>query len=305
MDRWLHHAGGIGVGFVIDRPLFRAVEAAAPELIFVNQGEFLGPALLHRLRGLCVPIVSYTNDNPFAPPGASRFRFYREALRYYDLLAIVREESVVAAKRWGARNVVRVWMTADEVAHQPCDLTADDRLRFASDVTFIGTWMPERGPFMAELIKRDVPLSIWGDRWQKAPEWRTIAPHWRGPAIWDAYEYGATIQCAKISLGLLSKGNRDMHTRRSVEIPALGGLLCAERTAEHLTLYDEGQEAVFWSDAEECASQCLRLLADESRRLQIARQGHQRAKRNNLYNEPMLKAVIDHALRLAGAETLG
>ncbi len=109
--------------------------------------------------------------------------------------------------------------------------------------------------------------------------------------------YAAAIQSSKVCLGLLSKGNRDLHTQRSLEIPALGGLLCAERTIEHLTLYDEGREAVFWQDAEECAAHCHRLLADESLRREIARRGHERAQRNNHYNEPMLTTVIERAIR--------
>jgi hypothetical protein len=49
VGRWLHRTGGVGVGLYIDRRLFAAVTAAQPELIFVNQGEFLGPNQLRRL----------------------------------------------------------------------------------------------------------------------------------------------------------------------------------------------------------------------------------------------------------------
>jgi spore maturation protein CgeB len=95
---------------------------------------------------------------------------------------------------------------------------------------------------------------------------------------------------------LLSKGNRDLHTQRSLEIPSLGGLLCAERTAEHLALYDEGKEAVFWQDAEECAEVCNRLLENETLRLEIAQRGLERAWRNNHFNEPVIASVIERAM---------
>lgn len=298
--RWLHHAGGFGVGLRIDGQLFSAVAAARPELIFVNQGEFLGPSLIRRLRTLNVPIVNYTNDNPFSGRDGLRLHRYRKALLYYDLLAIPRAENVAQAKRRGVRNVTRFWFTADEVGHRPRKVIHDAPHSYAADVVFIGTWMPERGPFMAELIGRGVPISIWGDRWQKAPEWPVIAAHWRDQGIYDDESYAAAIQSAKICLGLLSKGNRDLHTSRSVEIPTLGSLLCAERTSEHLALYEEGVEAVFWSDAEECAAQCHRLLADDALREGIAARGHERALLNNLFNEPLMAGILKAAFDKSG-----
>lgn len=298
-ERWVWHAGAFGVSLRLDRALFSAVAAARPELIFVCQGEFLGQALIMRLRTLGVPLVNYTNDNPFSHRDGPRFRQYFKALRHYDLLAVVRHENVAQARLAGARDVVRVWFTADEVAHRPRQIAPDIRKRYSADVSFIGTWMPERGPFLAELIRRGVPLSIWGDRWHKSPEWSVIEPHWRGNGIYGDDQYAAAVLSAKICLGLLSKGNRDLHTTRSMEIPAIGGLLCAERTTEHLTLYDEDRDAVFWRGAEECAIQCHRMLADESLRRSIARCGQQRAQRNNHYNESMLRALIERAVGLS------
>ena len=181
------------------------------------------------------------------------------------------------------------------MAHAPRELGAEQHRRFASEVVFVGTWMPERGPFMAELIRYGVPLSIWGNRWQKAPEWLQLAPHWRGPGLDTDDDYAAAILAAKISLGLVAKNVHDQHTTRSMEIPALGGLFCAERTREHLALYEEGREAVFWSDAAECAKQCMALLADEPRRKAIAAAGHARALRNGHYNERVMARILDAA----------
>ncbi len=244
-----------------------------------------------------MPIANYSCDNPFAGTGWIRFRRYRKALPYYDLVVVTFAENISQVRTAGARQSIRVNHSADEKAHIRHRPSSEILGKYASDVAFIGTWMPERGPFMAELIRRGIPLSIWGDRWQKASEWPLIAPHWRGMGIYEDEGYAAAILSSKICLGLLSKGNRDLHTRRSIETPALGGLLCAERTSEHLALYEEYREAVFWRDAEECAAQCLRLLQDEPLRQAIARQGHKRALRNNHFNEPMLTKVIERTLQ--------
>lgn len=296
---WMYRAGGVGSNIMLARRLAEAVAIEKPDLVWVDQGEWFGPRILRAIRERCGPavsIINYTVDDPFGGRDAWRFAGYLRAVPEYDLLAVVRAENVAEARARSARAVMQVWRSADEVAHATRELSIDQRRRFASEVVFVGTWMPERGPFMAELVRRGVPLSIWGNRWQKAPEWPQLAPHWRGPGLDTDDDYAAAILAAKVNLGLLSKGNRDLHTQRSLEIPALGGLFCAERTSEHLALYEEGREAVFWSDAAECAEQCMALLADEPQRQAIAAAGHARALRNGHYNERVMARILEAAM---------
>src|SRR5919106_5379148 len=294
VGRWLQHAGALGVPLVIDDRIFRRVRLSEPELVWIDQGAFLGPGLLRRLRSLAAPIVNYTSDDPFGGRDGLRFRLYLKAIPYPDVITVVREVNVREARDRGARNVMRVWKSADEVAHRPRALGPDERRRYASDVAFVGTWMPERGPFIAELLRLGVPISLWGDRWHKAPEWPTLKPHWRGPGLHDE-RYASVILAAKVALGLLSRVNRDLHTTRSMEIPALGAALCAGRTSEPLSLYEDGVEAVFWSTAEECAAACRRLLADDAYRQSVARRGRERLHRNGHYNEQVLAAILQAA----------
>jgi hypothetical protein len=77
-----------------------------------------------------------------------------------------------------------------------------------------------------------------------------------------------------------------------MEVPSLGTVLCAERTPEHLELYHEGVEAVFWSSAEECAQHCAALLGDEQRLRSIARRGHARFLANGHTTESLIKRII-------------
>ena len=292
MFRWLHHTGGIGVGLKIDRPIVEAVGQTRPDLIWVDQGATLGGDLIRKLRSFGVPIVNYTIDDPFGGRDGRRFNRYLTALPFYDLLAVVREENVAEAYARGARRVIRVWRSADEVEHRPRELTAEDRVRWGSEVCFAGAWFPERGQFMVDLIQSGVPLSIWGNSWDKAPEWRMIAPYWRGPGQLDPEVYCRIIQAAKICIGLVSKGNRDRHTTRSLEIPAVGGLLCAERTDEHMLLYKENHEVMLWSTAKECADVCLTLLRDQEKIERIKANALVRSKVNGNFNERVISKVL-------------
>lgn len=277
------------------RALPRRLGRARFDLCLVDSGEWVTPRVIRLLRQHATKVANYNIDDPFGGRDLARSTAYRKSVSSYDLCVVVRSENVDEAKRMGAKDVLRVFRSADEVNHAPRIPSAVDIERLQSDVLFLGTWFPERGPFLARLVQLGVPLTIRGANWNKAPEWPVLRDYWKGGSV-QGDEYALTIQCAKLNLGLLSKGNRDLHTTRSLEIPALGGLLCAERTTEHLEMYVEGEEAVFWADAEECAAACLDLLADDERRRRIAAAGHARHLKNGHRNEIVMRTIVERAL---------
>ena len=292
-SRWTWHTGSLFLEGFLRRRVLASIPPKPFQLVYVEAGEFVGPALVRELKRRFGTVVNYNIDDPFSARDGRRWRLYLQALPLYTLAVVLRDSNVPEAIAAGAHDVLRVYMSADEIAHAPRQLTEEKRSKWSSEVAFIGTWMPERGPFMARLIELGVPLSIYGCRWQKAPEWPMLRAAWRGIGMYTDDEYAAAIQCAKVNLGLLSKGNRDLSTTRSFEIPSLGGVLCAERTPEHIKLYRENVEAVFWSSPEECARKCRELLSDNDRRRSIGLNGRQRCLKNGIMNEPVLAQILD------------
>lgn len=291
MAKWIYETGAWGLEKSIERHVLDSITDLDFEFALVDGGYVIGPDLIKSLRKKIGYVANYNVDDPFSKSEWRKWRLYRESIPYYDLLVVVREQNINEVKLSKAKNVLHVFRTADEIAHRPVTLSDAECISWRSQVAFVGTWMPERGPFMARLIERGVPLSIWGDRWQKASEWSLIKNVWRGPGVFNE-DYNRIIQTSKICLGLLSKDNRDLHTQRSAEIPALGGLFCGERTSEHKRMYEDGLEAVYWDNADECADVCLDLLRHPAKCEQIALNGHARCIKNDLFNEPMLKKII-------------
>jgi len=289
------YEGGAGVVERYIRPLLtRAIPKRCYDIAWVDQGILLGPEMVKRLKDSIRILINYNIDDPFPSEDKTKkhFSLYRKTVPVYDLVVVVRTENIAEAYEAGALKVLRVYRSADEIAHASLKLTTEEKSRFASEVSFIGTWMPERGPFMARLLELKVPLTIYGGRWKKSREWPILRSVWQEPK--SGIDYVKAIQCSKICLGLLSKGNRDLHTQRSAEIPFIGSLFCAERTSEHEAMYQDGKEAVFWSTAEECAEKIFWLLKNEEVRSGIAKAGQIRCEKNGFLNEIIVRQVLDN-----------
>lgn len=292
LSAWSWKTGALFLESLVGRWILSRVPAKRFDLVYVDAGELVGPSLIREFKARYGPVINYNIDDPFGRRDGRRFRLYLKAVPAYDLMVVVRECNIAEAQSRGARDVLLVHRSADEVAHAPRPISEEDRKKWSAEVGFVGTWMPERGPFMAKLVALGVPLSIRGNRWQKAPEWPVLQPFWRGPGVVAEDDYAKAIQCSKVNLGLLSKENRDFETTRSFEIPHLGGAFCAERTPEHGRLYTEDQEAVFWSTPEECAAKCRLLLENDYLRASIAEAGRRRCVLNGTINEKIVDQII-------------
>jgi spore maturation protein CgeB len=292
---WQRYMGSVGLASLARNYVLKSISGQTFDLVWVDGGPHVSRSLVEDLRKSARRIINYHVDDPFGKRDANFWHQYLRAVCAYDLMVVVREENVEEAYRLHARKVLHVFRSADEVAHAPRVLTEEEKAQWASEVLFVGTGFPERGAFFSELIRFGVPLSIYGGLWQSLKQWKELQPYWRGPGLEDAYSYSTAILASKVTLGLLSKENRDLHTTRSMEIPSLGGVFCAERTREHIALYKEDEEAVFWDSPQECASKCEALLSNSSWRESIARKGHERYLKNGWTNMRVAEIVLKTA----------
>jgi spore maturation protein CgeB len=286
-------------GYLLTRPVVERwvrsllAKSHRHDLCWVDGGELLSAAALALIKQHCQHLVLFNHDDPSGSRDKARFMTLRRAIPRYDLCVVVRPMNVVEFKALGAHDVIRVWMSHDEVAHRPLNPDRPVSPQYDNDIVFIGRRMKGEGRdlLMLALLQKGLKPAIWGDNWASSSVWPALQPYWRGDKL-SGQDYVDAIRGAKVCIGMLSKGNRDQHTTRTMEIPAAGGLLCAERTAEHQQLYREGEEAVFWSSADECAAHCQFLLANPSRREQIRQAGQRRVLANQVGNEDICRAVF-------------
>jgi spore maturation protein CgeB len=291
LSAWGFKTGYLGLEGRITRHVLDSLQRDRYDIVWVDNGETVGKRLATELKRRCDSIINHNLDNPFTGRDGARWRLFLSALPVYDLFVTPRRSSQIAALEAGASRAVEIMQSADEEIHRHVTLLGDERQTLGSEVVFAGTWMPERGPFMKRLVDRGVPLRIFGPRWTKAPEYEALMSIVTSRGLDDA-TYVKVISGSKIALGLLSAGNNDLHTTRSLEIPAIGTPFCGPRTADHEALYRDGIEAVFFDTADECADLCLALLQDEPRRQALGAAGYQRALKNGRFNERICNDIL-------------
>jgi spore maturation protein CgeB len=181
--------------------------------------------------------------------------------------------------------------------HRPHPVTPELRERLGADVGFIGWPEAPRERSMRSLARAGVRVRVWGP-WPK----HRAAPNLvvEGRPLWDD-EYARAISATRINLGFLRQVNRDRHTTRSIEIPACGGFLLAERTPEHCELFREGVEAEYFASDGELLEKVRWYLAHEAERARVAAAGLSRCLDSDYSNDHQLALVLVQALARRGA----
>jgi spore maturation protein CgeB len=217
---------------------------------------------------------------------------YLASVSLYDLHVTTKSYNVAELKQLGARDVLFVPNGYDPHTHRPVPLTPEEKVFWGAEVGFVGGFERARYQMMLALAESGVQVTVRGPGWEpyvgRHPN-LIIKPGW---VLGD--DYAKAICATKINLCFLRKANRDLHTTRSIEIPACGGFMLAERTNEHLSLFEEGKEAEFFSDEEELIAKVRYYLTHEHERQRIAAAGRGRCLRSGYSNYERLRGVLEY-----------
>lgn len=236
-------------------------------------------------------IIGYSPDYMCARHNQTKA--FLASLKFYDTYVTTKSYSVSGLYSLGCKDVYLVGNSYQEGFHKPYVLTSFELRKYGCDVGFIGAWEKERSDSIIYLAENGIKVKVWGSK-----EWKNICVNhenieFGGRELHDENYCKAICGC-KISLCFLRKINLDLQTTRSIEIPACGSFMLAERTQEHLALFEESKEAAYFSSNEELLQKCRYYLEHDKERKKIAAAGHERCINSGYSNNNRIKAVIDY-----------
>jgi hypothetical protein len=289
----------------LNRALLESIETQRFDLLWIENGRPVRPEVLLQVRQLQpeLPLLLFSEDDIYLPH--NRSRYLEQSLPIYDLVVTTKRRHVERGElaSLGVQQVHYEPKGFDPELFRPLVLSPEERQRFDARLCFVGTFEEPRFAACLALARAGLPVRVFGNGWEQA-RGRHPQLHIEGRPL-VGRDYVRAIGAADLSLGFLRRANRDEHTDRSVEIPAAGGVLLAERSTEHQELFPEGQSALYFGNHQELIATARRALADPAGRAALARNGRQRCLELELSHQGVcgriLRALAKQSPSLSGA----
>lgn len=290
---------GINFSFVgttsLNEKLIAQVKKNDYTIIWIDKGIAIKATTLKKIKSFNpnILIIGYSPDEMTQRHNQSTD--FLNSLPYYDAFITTKSYAISDLKKLGAKKVYFVNNAFEPTFHYPRHIAQQDIEALGGDIGFIGTWEQDRADAILFLAERGLKIRVWG-----AGRWLQYQNKFNNLIIEDkglfSEEYSKALSLFKINICFLRKMNLDQQTTRSMEIPACGGFMLAERTSEHLALFEEGREAVFFASNQELYEQCLYYLNHEDERLKIRESGYQKCLDAGYDNQQTIKRVLDEIL---------
>ena len=273
-----------------------------PDLLWIEKGNMIRPSTLKavRARSPATIIASYSDDDMFHP--INHTRAYLGCLPLYDAVFTTKSYNANPDElpRLGAKHCVMVDKAYDPDQHKQVELTAAESAELGADISFIGSFAPERGETLNFLGDNGISVVVWGNGWSGfTPTSPNITI--KNQALVntpDDLRFTKGINGSRINLCFLRKINRDLQTDRSIEIPASGGFMVAERSPEHDRLFEDGKEAIYFEGNAELLEKTRYYLAHEDQRAKIALAGYERSRRSDYSHENRMADMLTDVLKI-------
>ena len=266
----------IGPGVLrANNELIQAVNRYKPDITLLYATWPIFPVTVKKISNTCW-VSGYHNDNPFGDFGKKAyFRHWRKAIPYFHSHHVFRQRNVKDYNDIGAKRVSVLLPFYTPWLDKPISLSTDEKRSYQNEIVFVGhAENDHRIEYLKKMIRDGLPITIYGavKYWEK---YLPLEYRRKIPPIKPVYgiEYRKVIASSKICLSFFSRSNADDCTFRVFEIPAVGGLLFAERTQMMQELYTEGLEAEFFSSPEELFEKCVNYLKDDLARSDISKNG--------------------------------
>lgn len=272
----------------VNLQLIKTTTNYKPHLIVVSSGRYTFPSTLYKLKKITDSILfSWNPDSPFETLNSSNFLI--RSIPVYDCHFIWSKYLMCQLLEHGARKVEWLPFAFDPDLHPQVTLSTEDKIKYGSDMVFIGTWDREREYLLESLVGWN--LAVWGNDWDRLTRGSPLKKLVRDNAKYGI-ELVKILRSSKIVLNILRNQNEGSHNMRTFETTGCGAFLLTPRTQEQSEFFNEDTEIACYSNIDELNTQIKKWLDKDNERLHMGKLAQQKVLRDHTYSCRM-KKILD------------
>jgi len=231
--------------------------------------------------------LNFLTDDPWNL--AHRAPWFLKALPHYDHVFSPRRANLEDLRKLGCTGVSYLpFAYAPDIHFPDLPRTDAEQACFSADVVFAGGADADRVEYMTAIVRAGFKLALYGGYWERFPALKLCS---RGHA--DTQTLRKAIGGAKVALCLVRRANRDGHSMRTFEVPAVGACILMEDTEEQREIFGEdGQAVLYFKDVAEMLDKLRWLLTHDGERRRLAQAAHRMVTRaKHTYKDRLLNML--------------
>ena len=277
VEAWLRKANKDLVNFAV---------AYRPDVIFAfTNAEILPGTFAYLKVRLNIKVVWY-----WADPLPSLNRFIHHALPLTDLLCTYSRDTIDVFRQMGAKKAIWVPFAGDMAAHYAA---AEPGTPQTTDLSFVGTWRPEREKALS-VLHRELPnlkIEIHGPYWKRVTDKALKKFISAAPLYGKAFT--AKVQGSLVNLNVIDDTNYPAVNMRFFEIPAAGGLQLCTYSPETANVFKNREHVLYYATEQELVEQVQFALSNRDHLEAIRTRAQQLVLNEHLYVS-RAKTVLEH-----------
>lgn len=248
-----------------------------PDLCLVTGGHRIFPKTVEKIKSMGIKTALWTTDPPVD------FQPIINAAPFYDFIFFAGTEAQKFLAETGIKNTHWLPFACDPEFHKPVAVTLEEKKKWGSDITFVGSFYPNRYQIFEEI--HDLNIKIWGPGWDKLPHGSSL----RDSAI-DIQlkpEEWKKIYCSsKIILVIHYQDGKIPCYQASpkvYETLASKSFLLVDDQRDVKSLFEEGKHLVIFKDIKDLREKIDYYLNHSKDREQIALNGYKEAVQKHTF----------------------
>ncbi len=216
-----------------------------------------------------------------------RFGYWKDIAQYYDFVFTIQKgECLEKIRAAGAGEVHFIPTACDPHIHRPLVLSAEEKAKWGSPVSFVGAGYHNRQQVFASMA--DFPLKLWGTEWPTCKPFDRLVQE-AGRRI-TPEEYVKIFNASDININLHSSTERDgvdpfgdFINPRTFELAACGAFQLVDERSLMPECFEDGKEIVTFKNPQDLKDKIRYYLERPEERARIAAAGRERALKQHTY----------------------
>ena len=239
---------------VINKLLRAEIIKNAPDILWVFKGMEILPDTLNWAKKQGIKIINYNPDNPFifSGKGSGNKNVTNSIPLYHQHLTYDREV---------AKRISQDLNIETHILPFGFDISADlysicENQEEIKKVCFIGNPDRHRVNFLNSIAKAGISIDVYGHNWER---FKLDSKIQAKGAVYNN-QYFSVLRKYRVQLNIMRQHNLNSHNMRTFEAPAVGAIMLAPHTPDHIAFFKDGEDFFSYKNTEECVSVINKIL---------------------------------------------